>query len=108
MIILGLVYKSTITVSSKNGAINADSLPNVTIFRDAVQTSLTATIQAVSIGVYSYEFTIPNDWDIGNIIDVHFEVTVGGKSIILKNNLGPIQYNVQNIPVDVWRGVTLQ
>lgn len=90
---LGENIKGTFTIVGQSGPVNADSLPTATIWRNAAQTAEVVTIEpAGALGVYKYSFAIPLVWTVGDSIELHISVVVGGVSDASQIDIGIIQY----------------
>ena len=82
----------TFSSTSGSGALtNADSVPAVTVYRNAVLTAIVVTVTSIATGVYSYSFTIPIDWIVGDNIDIHVSAVVNSQQVNTKKNLGELE-----------------
>jgi len=57
---------------------SADSLPTVAILRNAVTTSVAATVESISTGSYKASFTVPSNWEDGDRVDAKITATING------------------------------
>lgn len=90
---LGQVITDSFVVKNGSGqATNADTTPTVTVYRNGNGTAEPVTVANIGTGVYTYSFTIPNSWDIGDTISVQFSAAVGGDSVLSIQSLGTILY----------------
>lgn len=85
--IAGQSYSSTFQVKSPSGELfNADGLPTVEIYLDAVLTSVLVTVEHMSIGVYKYSFSVPSNWLSGQSVDIHLRVQADNRTVYTKKN----------------------
>lgn len=80
----GIVHTSTFLIKQNGILTNANSIPFASVYRNGVLTSINVTIQFLSIGIYSYSFTVPENWNIGDIVDIHITAVVDSFNIYNK------------------------
>lgn len=70
--------------------VNADALPTCVVVVDGNNAAVVATPSIVSTGIYRVEFTAPNDWDAGAIVQLRVSLTVGGLPVVETFDLGQV------------------
>jgi len=92
MILLGATVSKTFQTRDSGKALaNADVLPTVSVYRNAVATSVVVTVSNISVGVYGYSFEIPMSWRSRDNIEVHVDVTIEARQIGGIKCLGTIE-----------------
>lgn len=66
------------TQGSSGALVNADSLPTAVLVRNGADTGETVVVVNLSTGIYSFAFTIPLAWSLGDTVEVLAKATVAG------------------------------
>lgn len=66
-------------ISNGNAAVNADATPTVTVWRNgSLDGGVTPSVANISTGQYSFAFTVPSGYALGDVVQVKAAATVGG------------------------------
>ena len=67
------------------------------VYRNTTLTSITPTVNNPIIGFYQIEFTVPSNWEEGDIISVVFESTINGLATRAHKIAGTVSLQVLDI-----------
>jgi hypothetical protein len=98
----GKAYETTLIVSD-DGVLVDYASATVSVYRNAVLTSITPATSKVSKGTYRLSFDVPSNWVLGDVVDIHVEGIANAfvfsiKSSTTVQNLGAIKTLIQNAP----------